>query len=99
MEWGPPYGEPYVEATVTAFLEDGRKLMATVRAYSELNIYIDKLFANFEKQYITPSMTEKEKVEMAAWYISTTSDYELYNSNWLDIFIKGRGTVWPMSLT
>lgn len=91
MEWGPPYGEPYVMATVTAVLEDGSKLTANVRAYSELNIYIDKLFADFEKQYITPSMTEKEKAEMAAWYISTTSDYELYNSNWLDIFIKGRG--------
>lgn len=36
-------------------------------------------------------MTQKEKAEKAAWYISTTSDYELYNPNWFDIFIKGKG--------
>lgn len=91
MEWEPAYAEPCVTATVTAVLEDGRKLTAEVRAYSELNIYIDTVFADFEKQYITSDMTEKEKAEKAAWYVSTTSDYELYNSNWFDIFIKGRG--------
>ena len=72
MDWGPAYVEPCVTATVTAVLEDGRKLTAAVRAYSEVNIYIDKLFADFEKRYITPSMTTKEKAEKAAWYISTT---------------------------
>lgn len=91
MDWEPAYVEPCVTATVTAILEDGRKLTAAVRAYSELNIYIDTVFTNFEKQYITSSMTQKEKAEKAAWYISTTSDYELYNSNWFDIFIKGKG--------
>lgn len=91
MDWEPAYVEPCVKATVTAILEDGRKLTAAVRAYSETNIYIDKLFADFERRYITPSMTMKEKVEKAAWYISTTSDYELYNYNWIDIFLKGKG--------
>ena len=78
-------------ATVTAVLEDGRKLTATVRAYSELNIYIDKVFTEFEKQYITSSMTQKEKVEKAAWYIGAVSDYEYYNDNWYDIFLRGKG--------
>ena len=91
MDWEPAYIEPCVTATVTALLEDGRKLTASVKAYSELNIYMDKVFTNFEKQYITPAMTEKEKAEKAAWYISATSDYELYNNNWFDIFIKGKG--------
>ena len=91
MDWEPAYVEPCVTATVTAILEDGRKLTAAVRAYSELNIYIDTIFTDFEKQYINPSMTQKEKAEKAAWYISTTSDYELYNPNWFDIFIKGKG--------
>ncbi len=91
LNYGPAYVEPCVTATVTAVLEDGRKLTAAVRAYSEVNIYIDKLFADFEGHYITPSMTTKEKAEKAAWYISTTSDYELYNYNWLDIFLKGKG--------
>lgn len=91
MNFGPAYIDPCVTATVTAVLEDGRELTATVRAYSELNIYIDTVFTDFEKQYITLSMTEKEKAEKAAWYISTTSDYELYNDNWWDIFLKGKG--------
>ncbi len=91
MNFGPAYVEPCVTATVTAVLEDGRKMTAAVRAYSELNIYIETIFTDFEKQYITPFMTQKEKAEKAAWYISTTSDYELYNSNWFDIFIKGKG--------
>lgn len=91
MNFGPAYVDSCVTATVTAVLEDGRKLTATVRAYSELNIYINTIFADFEKQYITSSMTEKEKAEKVAWYISTTSDYELYNDNWFDIFIKRKG--------
>lgn len=91
LNFGPAYIDPCVTATVTAVLEDGRKLTATVRAYSELNIYIDTVFTDFEKQYITSSMTEKEKAEKAAWYISTTSEYELYNDNWWDIFLKGKG--------
>ena len=91
MDWEPAFIEPCVTATVTAILEDGRKLTANVRAYSETNIYMDKLFADFERRYITPSMTTKEKAEKAAWYISTTSDYELYNYNWVDIFLKGKG--------
>ena len=91
LNYGPAYVAPCVTATVTAVLEDGRKLTAAVRAYSEVNIYIDKLFADFERRYITPSMTTKEKAEKAAWYISTTSDYELYNYNWIDIFLEGKG--------
>ena len=91
LQWEPNYVKPCVTATVVATLEDGRQLQAAVRAYSELNIYIDSVFADFEKQYITSSMSEKEKVEKAAWYIGATSDYELYNPNWTDIFLKGKG--------
>ena len=91
MDWEPAYIEPCVTARVTAVLEDGRKLTASVRAYSELNIYMDAIFTDFERRYITPAMTEREKAEKAAWYISAISDYELYNNNWFDIFIKGKG--------
>lgn len=91
LEWGPAYVHPCVEATVTAILEDGRKLTANVRAYSELNIYIDTVFTNFENQYITSAMTQKEKAEKAAWYIGAISDYEFYNDNWCDIFVRGKG--------
>ena len=41
--------------------------------------------------YITATMTEADKAEKAAWYVSAISDYELCNSNWYDIFIKGSG--------
>lgn len=91
MVWGPAYVHPCVTATVTAILEDGRELKAAVRAYSELNIYIDTIFTDFEKQYITSSMTKKEKAEKAAWYIGAISDYEFYNDNWCDIFLRGKG--------
>ena len=91
LNYGPAYIDPYVTATVMAVLEDGRKLTATVKAYSELNIYIDTVFTDFEKQYITPSMTQKEKAEKAAWYIGTVSEYEFYNDNWYDIFLRGKG--------
>lgn len=44
MDWEPVYVEPCVKATVTAILEDGRKLTAAVRAYSETNIYMVMLY-------------------------------------------------------
>lgn len=91
MDWEPTYVKSCVKATVTAVLEDGRKLTADVQGYSEVNIYMDTIFADFERKYITSDMTEKEKAEKAAWYISTTSDYELYNDKWADIFLKGKG--------
>lgn len=90
-QWGPIYYHPCVTATVIATLEDGRKLQATVRAYSELNIYIDSVFADFENQYITAHMTQKEKVEKAAWYIGYISDYEAQNSEWYHIFTQKKG--------
>lgn len=36
-------------------------------------------------------MTQKEKAEKAAWYIGAVSDYEYYNDNWYDIFLRGKG--------
>lgn len=90
-QWGPAYVNPCVTATVVATLEDGRTLKATVRAYSELNIYIDSVFDSFEKQYITSGMTQKERVEKAAWYIGATSDYAAQDSEWYHIFTLHKG--------
>lgn len=77
MEWRPAYVCPCVTATATAILEEGRKLTATVRAYSEINFYLDKIFTEFERRYITPSMTTKEKAEKAAGYINAISDHKI----------------------
>mgnify|MGYP001083983987 CR=1 FL=1 len=49
MDWEPTYVQFCVTATVTAVLEDGRKLTAAVRGYSEVNIYMETVFAGFEK--------------------------------------------------
>lgn len=40
---------PYVKFCVTAVLDDGRKLTAAVRGYSEVNIYMETVFSGFEK--------------------------------------------------
>ena len=49
MDWEPTYVKFCVTATVTAVLEDGRKLTAAVRGYSEVNIYMETVFSGFEK--------------------------------------------------
>ena len=49
MDWEPTYTKFCVTATVTAVLEDGRKLTAAVRGYSEVNIYMETVFSGFEK--------------------------------------------------
>ena len=67
------------------YVEDGRKFKAALNVYSELNINMDMVFSEVEKHYMTPSITDKEKAEKAAWYISTVSDYEIYNSR-LDVY-------------
>lgn len=56
------------------YVEDGRKFKAALNVYSELNINMDMVFSEVEKHYMTPSITDKEKAEKAAWYISTVSD-------------------------
>ncbi|MCI8748280.1 MAG: hypothetical protein HFH67_10515 [Lachnospiraceae bacterium] len=91
VQWDIPYTEKCAEAVLKAVLKDGTVLEAGLKAYSEDNIYIDKLFGEFEETYIKHSMTEKEKVEKAAWYIGDISSYDAKESNWKSIFLKGKG--------
>ncbi|MFG6330053.1 MAG: hypothetical protein K1W06_11405 [Lachnospiraceae bacterium] len=91
VQWDIPYTEKCAEAVLKAVLKDGTVLEAELKAYSEDNIYIDKLFEEFEETYIKHSMTEKEKVEKAAWYIGDISSYDAKESNWKSIFLKGKG--------
>lgn len=90
-KYEPIYGEDVKIATVKATLSNGKTLMATVRVYSETSIYIKQVFESFKQTYITDNMIDKEKVEKIAWYIGATSDYEAYDSNWCNIFLKGSG--------
>lgn len=48
MDWKPAY----VKFCVTAVLEDGRKQTAAVRRYSEVNIYMETVFSDFEKSIL-----------------------------------------------
>ena len=91
VRYGSIYSEPVKQVTVKATLEDGRVLTATVRSYTEENLFIDKVFKEFKDTYITADMTEADKAKRVAWYVSAISDYEAYNSDWYSIFIKGSG--------
>lgn len=89
--WGVTYEEFVKKVKVKATLRDGTVLTADVFEYNEVNLYLNKLFAEFEKTYITDDMTELEKVEKVAWYIGAKSDYKLYSDDWIFIFLKGEG--------
>lgn len=91
MFWGVTYEYFEKSATVKATLEDGTVVTAMVTQYSEANLYMNQLFDQFKQQYITDDMTELEKAEKVAEYIGEISDYELYNDDWMDIFIEGKG--------
>lgn len=91
VAFGPIYGEFVKEVTVKATLTDGRILTATVRCYSEKNEHILKMFEDFKNTYITDNMSEADKADKVAWYVSAISDYEEQNDDWYSIFIKGSG--------
>jgi hypothetical protein len=91
MPTGPGSDREYAKVTVEAELYSGKKLTATVYGYSEIEIFIKKVLADFEKEYITPDMTEYEKVEKVAWYVGAFSDYESGNSSPYSLLIRGKG--------
>ena len=91
MRWGPSYENNPVTVTVRATLENGKVLDANVKAYSEDMLYLENFLTQFENTYITSTMTEYEKVDKIAWYISAYTDYKAYCSSWTDLFICGYG--------
>lgn len=91
MTWGPSYSDWSQTATVKAILEDGRELTAKVTCYAESNIYTNELFEEFENQYITAGMTDKEKAEKVAWYIGFTTDYQEMQNDWMLLLFAKKG--------
>lgn len=91
MRWEPSYENNPVKVKVRATLENGKVLEANVKAYSEGVLYLEKLLTQFENTYITNTMTEYEKVDKIAWYISTYTDYKAGCSGWTNLFIRGYG--------
>lgn len=91
LKHGTDYTEPCAEVTAKATLTDGRTLTAAVRGYNEVNLYLDSLFQKFADENIRSGMTEKEKADRVAEYIGEISDYEYYDSDWTEIFLRGKG--------
>ena len=91
LKHAPVYEDGFVSVKAEATLSDGTVLSAKVTGYSETNFYLDRLFQKFAKENITSGMTEKEKADRVAGYIGESSDYELYNDSWADIFLHGKG--------
>lgn len=76
-----------MSATVKAELEDGRILTASVTAYSELNLFIEKKLDEVIATYMTENMTDLEKAEKAAWYAGAFSDYESSEHSWIVLLL------------
>lgn len=57
------------------------------------------MLSDFEKRYITPGMTEYEKVEKVAWYVRAFSDYDAYNNSPYSLLIHGKGDCMASRIT
>lgn len=85
------YREEYSECTVKAELTDGTLLTAAVRGYDDVNAYIRNTIADFQKTYITDNMTEYEKMDKAAWYLSAFYEYRVAQPSWTEYLVTGSG--------
>lgn len=87
----PGYTNPEETAYLVAELEDGTKLKAKLHGYSEINAVIDGKIVDFKNRYITDGMTETEKLDAIATYVSTEYRYVLYQSDWMYMVVSGGG--------
>lgn len=87
----PAGNDSGVAATAEATLEDGQKVTAEVKLYGESDGYVERLLSEFEAKYITGAMTEREKMEKAAWYIGATTSYEYNQADWRLLLFAGGG--------
>jgi hypothetical protein len=78
-------------AAVVAKLEDGTKLTATIKGYSERGLAVKNKMDEFHANYISDSMTEYEKMETIAKYVESEYDYVLYQADWQKMVISGGG--------
>lgn len=91
MFCGNSYSDEYTECTVKATLTNGKVLTASVKGYDDTGIYVRSVIDNFKKTYIKDDMTEYEKMEKVAWYLSAEYDYELYQDDWIRYLVTGSG--------
>ncbi len=91
MSFGNDIGEAYSECTVKAHLSDGTELIARVKGYDDIALYVQSVFNKFKATYITDNMTEYGKMEKAAWYLSAEYGYRLYQADWCEYIVTGSG--------
>lgn len=91
MRFGNDIDEAYSECTVKAHLSDGTELTARVKGYDDITLYVQSVFDKFKETYITDNMTEYEKMDKAAWYLSVEYDYRLYQADWCEYIVTGSG--------
>lgn len=85
------FHDEYSECTVKAVLSNGKVLTAKVRGYDDENAYLKKTIEDFEKTYITEDMTEYEKMDKVAWYLSTFYEYRAEKPGWAEYIVTGSG--------
>lgn len=91
MFMGNDLSEDYTECTVAAMLPDGTRLTAKVRGYDDEGAFIREKIEDFKGRYITPDMSEYDKMDSVARYVSYEYDYELYQPSWSRYIITGSG--------
>lgn len=91
MIFGNDIDEAYSECTVKACLSDGTELTAKVKGYDDITLYVWSVFDKFKATYITDNMTEYEKMDKVAWYLSAEYDYRLYQADWCEYIVTGSG--------
>lgn len=91
MRFGNDIDETYSECTVKAHLSDGTELTARVKGYDDISLHVQSVFDKFKETYITDNMTEYEKMDKAAWYLSAEYDYRLYQADWCEYIVTGSG--------
>lgn len=85
------FHDEYSECTVKAVLSNGKVLTAKVRGYDDENAYLKKTIEDFKKTYITADMTEYEKMDKVAWYLSTFYEYRAAQPGWAEYIVTGSG--------
>lgn len=76
---------------VVAYLSDGTTLTADVTGYDDVTEYVRGKVKDFINSNITDDMSEYDKMDAVAKYISTEYDYQLYQADWFKMFVVGGG--------
>lgn len=87
----PGYEQKCEEARVVATLENGSRVTAKLYGYSERNIAVEEVVNDFVSRNLTADMTEYEKLDAIAAYVSHDYEYQLYQPDWLLMVLSGSG--------